>query len=232
MSTLNASIAAAVVAASTTLAAPAAAETLDIITNLYGSNAEHADPIGDDVVHGDHVRIFDTSTATGYTQFIEIFDFNVPYGSTIEEFKITLTYSRIAAEEVITNVQGENWYARVLGDQNSTLDEDYFETVMPSGPTTGVMSFSLTAEDDTPTGGGQDRPDGTPTTNTAFQTSVDEGRVRLRFREESGGEDNFVLFSTQLEVIGTLAPIPVPASGLLLLGALGGAAALRRQRKA
>ena len=54
--------------------------------------------------------------------------------------------------------------------------------------------------------------------------------MRLRFREESGLEDIMWINTADLEVFGTAAPIPLPASGLLLLGAVGGVVAMKRRK--
>lgn len=55
------------------------------------------------------------------------------------------------------------------------------------------------------------------------------GDYNLDFRAE-GTSDSFGGFVDNVSV--TVAPVPVPAAGLLLVGALGGLAALRRRRKA
>lgn len=197
-----------------------------------------------DAINADNVKMQDTSTASGYQQFIQVFDLDLPElaGATISSFQITINYSQVDPAPVDNGVPGDGgaddtgelWYARILGGDNSTLDDDYFEQVAGVGSglfsDTGTMVITLDASDDLTAI--SDRPDGTTTVNTAFATSVAEQRLRLRFREESGGNDIMWISSAEVEVFGTPAPVPLPASGLLLIGAVGGVVAMKKRRKA
>ena len=142
---------------------------------------------------------------------MQLFDFSgtIPAGATIDSFELTLNYQGISGSE--------NWFVRVMGSDDSMLDDDIITGPLATG--SNSTTFTFTAADD---GGLVD----------AFSSSVGSELFRLRFREESSGDDNFLLDNVQLVVNGTPAPIPLPASGLLLLGALGGAAMIRRRRKA
>ena len=242
-------------AAVLSLALPAtamAATSLATISYDYGSAKDKptgwaGDPPSQrDPLNTDNVRMHDTSTASGYNQFIQIFDLSIPEldGMTITSFEITLQYSQVDSAAVDNGVAGdpsddtgELWYARVLGGPtpDNSLDDDFFK-VIPGiddgeGTDTGTFSFVLDEANDG-NDSESDRTDAVSTPNTAFQSSIDNGFLRLRFREESGGDDIMWLDSAQLEVFGTPAPIPVPASGLLLIGAVSGMLALRRRNAA
>ena len=66
----------------------------------------------------------------------------------------------------------------------------------------------------------------------AFAHTVATGIYSFWFGEESLGKDAFKLTSAQLDIYGTPAAVPLPAGGLLLMGTIGGLAALRRKRRA
>lgn len=201
------------------------------------------DPAGQrDPINADNVRMRDFSTASGYNQFIQVFNLSIPelVGATIESFVITIQYAQVDSAPVDIGVvgdpsddTGELWYARVLGSDNNTLDDDFFKEVpgINDGLASdkGTLSFTLSAANDG-SESGSDRPDDVSTVNSAFQTSVDESRLRLRFREESGADDIMWIDTATVEVFGTPNPVPVPASGLLLVGAVGGMVALRRRK--
>lgn len=231
MSTMKKLLSASALALALPVAA-AASTSLTTVTFDYGTGPGKDQPFGDDPVNADDVRVFDTSTATGYAQFSEVFDFGDLMGATVDRIDVTLNYSRVSFAQPTgpADQTGEIWWARVLGVDNGTLDDDYFTELAGTGPSVNGYTFSLTAADDLTAI--SDRPDSVTTLNSAFATSVAENRVRLRFREETAGDDNFVLLSASVEVFGTPAPVPLPASGLLLLGALGGAAAWKRRKSA
>ena len=69
-----------------------------------------------------------------------------------------------------------------------------------------------------------------PTPTATFGQSV------LLFFDDAGGgdDDNHDDLIVRLDIVGDgrIAPIPLPAGGLLLIGALGGLAALRRRKSA
>ena len=126
-----------------------------------------------------------------------------------------------------TDPIGELWWAEVRGSSDG-IDRSYFHRLdNTEKDSNGIVSFRLDSTND---GGelGSDRTDGMD--NDAFQSSVDEGILRLRLREESAMNDTLELLSASVEIYGAPAPVPIPASSALLFGALGGLAAWKRRR--
>ena len=214
----------------------------DTPTGWNGDPPSQRDPI-----NADNVRMRDLSTRNGYNQFIQVFDLDIPElaGATITSFTITLNYSHVDTAPVDNGTPGDGglddtgelWYARILGDDNSTLNDDFFKVVPGVGTglasDTGTFSFTLDASNDGSNFGSERADTGTtPVSNSAFQNAVNNESLRLRFREESGGEDIMWLDSAQIEVFGTPQPVPLPASGFLLIGAVGGVIALKRRKTA
>ena len=76
-------------------------------------------------------------------------------------------------------------------------------------------------------------PDNRPTDAFNLSTLIAAGAsdvLTLQFGDPSGARNGSA--NIDLTVDGTPAPVPVPASGLLLIGALGGMALLRRRKTA
>ena len=209
-------------------------------------------PDGDDPINGRYVRMFDNSTASGYAQFSEFFDFSDLGPAFIDSIRVTIHYAHVDSAPVDNGLPnfpdddtGENWYVRISGGIGATggdgdLNDDFYKSVPGVGAglssDTGVMTFDLSAADDLTAI--SDRPDDSsvPVRNSAFRTSVANQGLRLRFREESGGPDGadiMWLDMATVQVYGSFAaapaPVPLPASGLLLVGAVGSVAAWKRR---
>jgi hypothetical protein len=75
-------------------------------------------------------------------------------------------------------------------------------------------------------------PDGTTSSDANFFTYYVDSDTVLLFLDDAGAgpDDNHDDLIVRLDIV--VAPVPVPAAGLLLAGALGGLAALRRRRRA
>lgn len=219
-------------AATLALAVPVAGQAASLAFISFDYGAGKDTPFGDDPVLADSIRVKDTNITTGYAQFAEVFNFGDLTGSTITSIEVTLNYKRVSVAQPDPNdpldETGEIWWARIQGSDDNTLDDDYFLELPGTGPNTGTLAFTLDASDDLTSI--SDRPDDISTTNSAFATSVADNRVVLRFREETAGDDNFELLGATVEVFGTPPAVPLPASGLLLLGAMGGMAAWKRRK--
>lgn len=210
----------AVLALGVALASPAAAAPLGSFTHNYGTGAY--DPSGSDALSTGYVTVSDQSSV----RFSDSFNFaSLQPGNSIDSLALTLTFSAagpdgisFACGAVSFNVS-ECWQLRAQGANSSTQSDDYFATLFSN---LSPQTFTLSAATDT---GGVN----------AFATSLSTGTFAFWFAEQTGNflhTDKFNLSSAKLEVFGTPAAVPLPAGGLLLLGALGGLAALRRKRAA
>ena len=209
---------AAVLALGAALAQPAAAAPVSLgsFTHNYGIGAY--DPSGNDVLSPGYVTVSDQSTA----RFSDSFNISALLGNTIDKLALTLTFSSAGpsgisfACGIVSLAPSECWKVRVQGANSSAASDDYFATLFtPQSPQT----FALTSATDTGA-------------ITAFANSLSTGIFAFWFAEETLFADKFNLSSAKLEVFGTPAAVPLPAGGLLLVGALGGLAALRRKRSA
>ncbi len=137
------------------------------------------------------------------------------------------------AETNSDGVPTENWFAEVAGGgkdsdgNNLGSNSAFWARLAPDQSPLEPFIFELSAANDVGENG-SDRTDGID--NRAFINTVWRDTLTLRFRERSGGtDDQFELSSATVEVYEA-APIPLPASGLLLLGAVGGIAAWGRRK--
>ena len=210
----------AVLALGAALAQPAAAAPvlLDSFTHNYGTGAY--DPSGSDALSAGHVTVSDQSAV----RFSDSFSLASVLGDSIDSLALTLTFSSagpsglsFACGYASLSLSNECWAVRVQGANSSTQSDDYFATLFSAlSPQTFVLSAA------TDTLGGVN----------AFATSLSTGTFAFLFSEQTILADKFNLSSAKLEVFGTPAAVPLPAGGLLLIGALGGLAALRRKRRA
>ena len=210
---------AAVLALAAALGQPAAAAPvlLDSFTHSYGTGAY--DPSGSDALSSGHVTVSDQSTV----RFSDSFSLASVLGDSIDSLALTLTFTSagpsgfsFACGLVSFSLSNECWKVRVQGANSSTQSDDYFATLFSA---LSPQTFTLSAATDT-------------SSINAFATSLSTGSFAFWFSEQTVLADKFNLSSAKLEVFGTPAAVPLPAGGLLLIGALGGLAALRRKRSA
>lgn len=232
---------AAALALVTPIIANAATSLLESITFDFGTGPSQVDDVsvvGANVVGTDRVFVEDVNKNANSLR--ANFDFVSDLSTkTIDRFVITLQIAGVSALTPALDANGravsgsdevgELWWAEIRGATAGTSDSFYKRLPGSVNIISNTFSFTLDATND---GGelGSDRLDGTA--NTAFATSIAQDRIRLRFREESALADGFELLSATVDVYEVAAPVPVPASGLLLLGAVGGVAAWKRRKSA
>ena len=228
------------------LAATATTTSLAQITVDYGTD-NGVFPSGTNPNRPDSVLVEDRKTYTNrtgspgntYQEFTDIFDFGNLGGATIGSIVVSVEYTSVtfatpgpgtSTQFDPTDGTGEVWWMRLIGTDNSSLDDDVFVKLPGTGAaSTGTFNYTLDAASELETV--SDRNDVTPTLNTAWTRALNDNRIVLRFREPTGGPDKFELLSATVEVFSTPAPIPLPASGVLLFGALGGLGLWKRRKR-
>lgn len=192
--------------------APAAnaATFTETFTHNYGTGAGDVAPIhgSGGTMRGDHVRVEDRADSTG-NRFFDAIDFSSLAWKSINS--ITLTLGISDARDRVIGIPYEDW--RVFGSTNggtSVADRTQMGNRLGSGDT---WSITLTGGD-------------------VFAQALTAGKMAFWFGEETFIPNSFRLYSASLTIDGIApAPIPLPATGLLLIGSLGGLAALRRRKK-
>lgn len=191
------------------VAAPAHAATLGVFTHDYGRGPGKVDPAGNDYLGTNYVKVSDASTS----RFADGFDFSALSGHAIDGLELTLSFAGAGP----SFSPKELWAVRLQGFAPALSTDDQFGFLVdPWSPQT----FRADAASDA------------FFSSSAFARSLAAGRLDFWFSEFTHGLDKFKLASARLTVTGLPAAVPLPAGGLLLLGALGGVVALRRRRKA
>jgi hypothetical protein len=192
------------------LASTAPAATLGTFTHNYGNDTGQFDPNGNDVLSHGFVTVSDQSSA----RFNDSFDFSSLSYSSINSLALTLTFSR-AGPSFFFVLPTELWAVRIQGSNPAGFLDDQFAFLSDAAsPQTTTISAA--------------------TDNflvNAFAQSVATQSLAFWFSEFSFGGDNFRLASATLTVDG-VAAVPLPAGGLMLMGALAGLGALRRRKAA
>ena len=204
MRTLSASLFASLLGLFLMQAANAA--TLGTFTHDYGIGKY--DPAGSDVLGTDYVKVSDQSVA----RFSDSFDFSGLHYDSIDGFILTLGFKR-AGPHLFT----ELWTVRIQGSDPSAASDDLF---VPLFDKFSPQPVFVNVATDALTGG------------NSFAHSVATETFGFWFSEWTSGADAFKLDFATLTVKGVPTAVPLPATGLLLIGALGGIMGLRRRRKA
>ncbi|MFA9229791.1 MAG: VPLPA-CTERM sorting domain-containing protein [Microgenomates group bacterium] len=186
--------------------ANAAPVLLDSYLHSYGTNAGHLDPAGSDFVGPDYVQVSDGSTQ----RFSDAFNFSALDYDTISSFNLTLTF-RDAGPSVFP---AELWAVRVQGANPASALDDLFALLTGNSWTQQITTVNAATD---------------LFTVNAFAHTLATETFSFWFSEFTSGRDKFTLASAKLDVYGT-APVPLPAGGLMLVGALGGLAAVRRRK--
>lgn len=189
-----------------------AATLLGTFTHKYGSDAGRIDPAGNDTLNAKSVTVSDASSP----RFSDTISFGSLNYASISYVKLSLSYSGATPDfaqscPTCFVYWRERWTTDFLGlDDSSTGDN--LRTLLDGSPVQ-VIKLSLAKDIGAV---------------TAFARLLATQALSFRFNEWSHGNDTFRLSSAKLEVYG--APVPLPASGLMLAGALGGAALIRRRK--
>lgn len=181
----------------------------ETITQNFGTNAGHVAPIygKGGTMAPSYVTVLDKNDSTGNRFYHEISFGDLVY-ETVSSLTLTLKVADAAYKFFI-----EDW--RVFGSKNggtSTSDRQQLGDKI-TGDTWSV----------------------TLTSGAVLTQALAAGKMAFWFGEETFGSDDFKLFSASVTVEGQaqdLAPVPLPAAGFLLVGALGGLAAMRRRKAA
>lgn len=206
------SLSALILGAAFALAAPLQAAT---VVKNYGTNHGAAGTptagSGSRVIqHANYVQITDSGSTQTNAPFFQSFDLS-GITNTITGISFTLDYSHARDQNFFGAVQ-ERWtvYAADrlhLGApdvRSSDTAHAFADKLLASGPTTYVLS------------------------GAALSTAIAGQLATIWFGENTFSPGSFRLKSITMNV----SAVPVPAAGLLLLGALGGLAALKRRKKA
>jgi len=184
---------------------------LDSVSRDYGSAPGKVDPGGNDVLTPDSVSVSDQSTGRFFDSLA--FDFQ---GGVVDRFEITLNYSGVGPRYFFVPL--EAWSVRNLGSISSgpdRADDDLFVGLTDAA---SPLTYVISAATDT---GDID----------VFSTWVGNEGGSLAFSDGGALANTFDLRSVQIDVYGTITPIPLPAGIPLLLSALGCFAFWRRSQR-
>lgn len=205
------SLAALALGAAFALAAPLQAAT---VIKTYGTAQGAAgDPTAGSgtrvVKHADYIEITDSGSLATNEPFFQSFDLS-SITNTITGISFTIDYSHARNQSYLGFIP-ERWTVYVadrlhLGApdvRSSSTAHAFSDRLLASGPTTYVLS------------------------GAALSTAIAGNLASIWFGENSASPGSFRLKSITM----TVSAVPVPAAGLLLLGALGGLAALKRRKQ-
>lgn len=157
----------------------------------------------------DYITVKDT---TGVERFFDTISFAGLVYDTIDTITLTLGFADAGSGKLILGF-GEKWlaYAPSGFKPDGSLDDDKSTRyTLGTLKGTGEITFNIAAD--------------------VFNTAVSAERLGFWFGDKGGLSNDFKLKSATLTVAGNVSPVPLPAAGLLLLGALSGLAVVRRRR--
>lgn len=158
-------------------------------------------------MHADYVKVIDRDDSDG-NRFYDLFDFSDLVYDTITSMTFSLTYSHAPQTWFIWALEDWRVYLSTDGGTDSGTREDGGKLDSKS-----IATFTLTLED-----------------GAVFDQALASQQFSFWFGDEGGFENDFRLYDAKLTLVGEVAPIPLPAAGLLLIGALGGLTMVRRRK--
>ncbi|MBM2575925.1 hypothetical protein JQC91_06385 [Jannaschia sp. Os4] len=203
-------------AVSLACAMPAPAAVLGVFSYDYGNGTTGGNdvPLDFNRLETDSVRLQDSTQSSpglpGDVAF-DRFDLSSLGGATIDSFEFTLVFDGARSSN------GETWFLDIYGSIPGPFVDNRWARLEDDA---GIDTLTLTLDALT---------DAAPI--DAFAHIVSTLDFSFGFEETSTGRDRMNIYSASLSVFGTTAAVPIPAPGVLLLGALG-ALAWRRRRAA
>lgn len=190
------------------------AATTANVTHVYGSKSSSGDSAtlgGNDLLKGNRIDIFDTSSPV----FNDVFDFSGAGISDVSTLQLVLGIGTFTTGS-------EAWAVRISsGSFSADLDlrSDKVSRDADARESTYNIDTALSRD--------------------LFASILTTQVFSFGFVEKTSTVHDFKLFSAKLNITGEEpgqliqepSPVPLPASGLLLLGGLLGVGALRRRRK-
>lgn len=213
MTILMKNTAIAAVAALGLMAETAHAATFDI-TKDYGLSTGSPTSGANGTLGNDYVTVLDRVDDNGQ-RFLQKLGFS-GLGGTINSITLSLDYAfapiRTGLFLGFFPFSEERWsvYGSTDGTTNSAT-RDTIGTLNSDARTTWSATFNSGA---------------------VFDQAVDDGEFKFWFGDGGSLPNDFRLYGAELSVEYDASPVPLPAAGFLLIGALGGLIALRRRRAA
>lgn len=203
------------------VAAPKA-DALGVIwseTYQYGNQAGQRFLPGIDDEFGDgFVTVRDTSPTTGYSRFIDRFDFTSLAYESISELILTLEFSGAGPSFFLGFIPTELWSVRVPGSNSSFTGETSGGNSGQANDFFGQLSDALSP---------QSFSISSSSAGDAFDEALALNKFIFGFSENTGGADAFDLKSARLEIIGV---VPLPAA-FWLLGSVAAAGLIAKRRR-